>query len=82
MLRKTVTLNRSKIAQITKPITILNSKQATTIKNELENDRFAFQSSSLFKHAFIRNRDETRVTKRGHFLAPFPMFKNLLLIFS
>lgn len=60
--------------QITQPITILNSEQATTIKNELENDRFAFQSSSLFKHAFIRNRDKTRHKSRP-FFSPLSEFQ-------
>lgn len=53
--------------QNTKHILILNIVHSKTDINELENDRFAFHSSSLFKHAFTGDADQMRVTKCGHF---------------
>ena len=68
-------LTRVQNTQNTKHIIILNIEYTKTDINDLENDRFAFHSSSLFKHAFTRDADQTHVTKRGHFRTQFLMFK-------
>jgi len=70
-LRQTVILTCAQNTQNTKHILILYSAHSRTDINELGNDRFAFHSSSLFKHAFTGVAPRTHVTKCDNFFTQF-----------